>query len=78
MQYGFKKAPPIAELLMRSATANVPNLLMLQDIDLLIAPQLEGIELRDWKAFDQAVEAGYRATTRALQATPAHLRFSRN
>ncbi len=75
LKNGFKKAPPIAELLMRSATASVPQSSHSNEPDLLIVPQLDGIELRDWKAFDQAVEAGYRATTRALQSAPAQLRL---
>jgi NTE family protein len=75
MRNGFKKAPPIAELLMRSATASLATNNKASEPDFLIVPQLEGIELRDWKAFDQAVEAGYTATTRALQSTPASLRL---
>lgn len=74
---GFKKAPPIAELLMRSATATLVNAAKSDEPDFLIVPQLAGIELRDWKAFDKAVEAGYTATTRALQSLPPALRLTR-
>ena len=31
-------------------------------LDLAIVPDLAEVELRDWKAYDKAVEAGYRAT----------------
>jgi NTE family protein len=75
MKHGFKKAPPIAELLMRSATATLANATRASEPDFLIVPQLDGIELRDWKAFDQAVEAGYTATVRGLQSTPAAFRL---
>ena len=74
---GFKKPPPIAELLMRSATATLVSQTKASEPDFLIVPQLDGVELRDWKAFDQAVEAGYTATTRALQSAPAALRLGR-
>jgi NTE family protein len=75
LKNGFKRPPPIAELLMRSATATLVSANKASEPDFLIVPQLDGIELRDWKAFDQAVEAGYTATTRALQSTPAPLRL---
>jgi NTE family protein len=67
LRHGFRSPPPIAELLMRAATAPVDNTRGYNRADLLIVPELEGVELRDWKAFDQAVEAGYAATVRALQ-----------
>lgn len=34
--------------------------------DVLIQPDVSGIEIRDWGAYDEAVEAGYRATLAAL------------
>jgi len=36
--------------------------------DVFIAPALDGVEIRDWRAFEPAVEAGYRAATRALES----------
>jgi NTE family protein len=36
--------------------------------DVLITPKLEGIDIRDWRAYDPAVEAGYAATISALDA----------
>jgi NTE family protein len=73
LKKGFKSAPPIAELLMRSATANAAIGNKSIGADFLIVPELNGVELRDWKAFDRAVEAGYTATTRALQSFPPAL-----
>jgi NTE family protein len=32
----------------------------------LVQPDVDEIEIRDWKAFDRAVEIGYRATLQAL------------
>ncbi len=66
-EHGFSNPPPIAGLLMRSATVNTdPN--EGRDLaDLLVLPQLENVELRDWKAYDRAVEAGYDATIKALE-----------
>jgi NTE family protein len=74
MHNGFKRAPPIAELLMRSATATLQTPGREPLPELFIVPELEGIQLRDWKAFDRAVEAGYVATQRALTAAPISLR----
>jgi len=66
---GFSSAPPIAGLLMRAATVrNDPRLG--QDLaDVLVLPDLPGIELRDWTAYDAAVEAGYVAAKAALEAS---------
>ncbi len=73
---GFKKAPPIAELLMLSATATLVNAVKTSEPDLMIVPELGNLGLLDWKAFDQAVEAGYHATSLALRVVPAALRLS--
>jgi NTE family protein len=34
--------------------------------DVLVTPDLTGVEIRDWSAFEPAVEAGYRATMEVL------------
>jgi NTE family protein len=73
-RYGFKRAPPIIELLMRAATAHSQPTGSPTVPDFLIMPELEGIQLRDWKAFDRAVEAGYLAAVRALKSAPAIFR----
>jgi hypothetical protein len=36
--------------------------------DVFIAPELDGVEIRDWKAFERAAAAGQLATERALAA----------
>jgi len=39
-----------------------------QATDVLVQPDVDMIEIRDWKAFDPAVEAGYAATREALDS----------
>ena len=34
--------------------------------DLVITPDMLGIEIYDWKNFDQAIELGYQAAQKAL------------
>ncbi len=33
---------------------------------MLVTPDLTGVEIRDWSAYEPAVEAGYHATIAAL------------
>lgn len=66
-KYGFSTAPPIAGLLMRSATVSVNPNAGRELVDVLVLPELQDVELRDWKAYDQAVEAGYQAAMTALK-----------
>ncbi len=66
-KHGLSNAPPIAGLLMRSATVTVNPNAGRELVDVLVVPELEDIELRDWKAYDQAVEAGYAAGIAALK-----------
>jgi NTE family protein len=71
---GFHAPPPIAGLLIRAATVNVDPWGGREKVDLLVAPDLSGVELRDWKAYDQAVAAGYEATVASLQNLQGPLR----
>lgn len=66
LEHGFRSAPPIAGLLMRAGTINVNPVAGRELTDVIVTPPIEGIELRDWKAYDEAVEAGYHATLEAL------------
>jgi NTE family protein len=56
-------------LLIRSATvSSIRDLMAAREAtDLLIQPNVEAIEIRDWKAYEPAVEAGYAATAAALK-----------
>ncbi len=66
LNHGFSSAPPIAGLLMRSATVSVNPTSGRDLVDVLVLPELGNIELRDWKAYDDAVKAGYDAAVTAL------------
>ena len=66
LKHGFKTAPPIANLLMRAATISINPNQHRAITDILIAPELAGIELRDWKEYDPAVDAGYLSMKEAL------------
>ncbi len=66
LRHGFSCAPPIAGLLMRSATVTVNPTEGRDRCDVLILPELTGVQLRDWKAYDAAVEAGYDAARAAF------------
>ena len=59
MRHGFKSAPPIANLLMRAATVSINPNQHRNLTDILIVPELQGVELRDWKKYDTTVEGGY-------------------
>ncbi|GIU65989.1 patatin-like phospholipase family protein [Candidatus Phycosocius spiralis] len=77
-RHGIHSAPPIAELLMRSATASVDAMRSHDKTDLLILPDMQGIQLRDWKAYDAAVESGYKEAMRAIQNPPLVLKHHLN
>lgn len=64
----WRLGPPIVSLLMRTATVSTGRDLAAarEATDVLIQPDVSGIEIRDWGAYDEAVEAGYRATLAAL------------
>jgi NTE family protein len=66
----WRKGSPVVSLLIRAATVSGvrgPSALE-GSCDLMIAPEIEGVELRDWKAFAPAVESGYRSTIAALES----------
>ena len=62
------RGPPIVSVLMRAATLSTGRELQAgrDCTDVLITPDVAGVEIRNWKAFDPAVEAGYRAARAAL------------
>ena len=65
----FLRGPPIVSVLMRSATVSTDRDIAAgrEATDVLILPRVEHIEIRDWKAFDPAVAAGYEAAVEALK-----------
>ncbi len=64
-----RDAPGIVNLLLRSAMASsdAQTMLCRSHADLLLEPPLQDIDMRDWKAFERAVEAGYRYTAEKLE-----------
>jgi NTE family protein len=59
----WRRGPPIVSVLMRAATVGTDAAMAAthQALDVAITPRLDGVELRDWKAYEPAVAAGYRA-----------------
>lgn len=72
-QKGVRAAPPIVSLLMRTATARHERTLKIHPADIMITPSVEGVELRHWEKYDEAVSNGYQATRAALQAQWAEI-----
>lgn len=66
LRHGFRSPPPIANLLMRAATISVNPNQHRNITDILLTPEMKGIELRDWKEYYPAVESGYDAARQAL------------
>ena len=64
----WRKGPPIVSLLMRAATVSTSGdwLANREASDVLVAPKMDHIEIRDWKAYDPAVSAGHQAMVQAL------------
>ena len=69
MSGAWKQGPPIVAILMRSATLTTDADLERSRAatDLLIQPEPEGLDIRDWKMFDPAVACGYETTKRVLE-----------
>lgn len=63
-KYGIHTPPPIASLLIRAATVNIKH--GRDAVDLLILPEMADVEVRNWRMFDEAIDAGYAAAKTAL------------
>lgn len=61
----WRRGPPIVGLLMRAATVTSGRDLAAarEASDVLITPKLEGVDIRNWQAYEPAVEAGYAAAS---------------
>ena len=66
----WRSGPPIVGLLMRAATVSSGRDLAAsrEASDVLITPKLEGVDIRNWRAYEPAVEAGYAAACAVLDA----------
>lgn len=64
----WRRGPPIVSIMMRSATITHAGELAAgrAATDLLVIPKPDGVEIRDWRAYDPAVTAGYYAMVEAL------------
>jgi NTE family protein len=64
----WRKGPPIVSLLLRAATVSTGRDLAAsrEATDMLVLPPMEGVEIRDWRAFDPAVAAGHDSMVEAL------------
>ena len=66
-QNGVSGAPPIVSLLMRTATARHERTLKIHPADIMVAPSVQGVDLRDWERYEEAVSEGYKATRAAIE-----------
>jgi NTE family protein len=59
----WRRGPPIVSIMMRSATLTTDAEIERSRaiVDILVQPTPDGVDIRDWKAFTPAVDAGYRA-----------------
>lgn len=66
----WKHGPPIVSILMRSATlsSEAERMQARAETDLLILPTPDGIDIRNWKAYEPGVAAGYEAARAALDS----------
>jgi NTE family protein len=67
---GWRSGPPIVSVLIRSANirSGAEMAVAHAATDVLVQPNVDMIEIRDWKAFQPAADAGYEATREALDA----------
>ena len=65
----WRQGPPIVSVLIRSATISTAHeaAAAREYTDLLVVPDIGPVEIQDWKAYDVAVEAGYRAAAEILE-----------
>ncbi|MGU3455486.1 patatin-like phospholipase family protein [Brevundimonas sp. M1A4_2e] len=66
----WKHGPPIVSILMRAATlsSEAERIQARAETDLLILPPSDGVDIRDWKAYEPGVAAGYEAARAALDS----------
>jgi NTE family protein len=64
----WRRGPPIVSILMRSATLTTDADIVSSRLatDILVQPELDTADIRDWKTFDPVVAEGYQAMKDAL------------
>ncbi|MFP3942979.1 MAG: patatin-like phospholipase family protein [Alphaproteobacteria bacterium] len=67
----FRGGPALVSLLIRSGTVNseAQSRQSQGKVDLLVEPDLKGVTVTSWKAFETAVKAGYESTLKAIEAS---------
>jgi NTE family protein len=72
---GGPRRPSILQILMRSGMVNSASATAARRelTDFLLQPPLEDVDLLAWRAFDQAIAAGYRHARQRLQELPPEL-----
>lgn len=66
LQNGFSEAPPIASLLMKTATISVNPNAGRELANILVLPELPELDLRDWESYDETIQVGYESTLDAI------------
>lgn len=71
----WRRRPNILQVLMRSGMVNSAAATMARrgQTDLLLVPDLNAVDMLNWKAFDKAIDSGYRHAQRKLAELPPEL-----
>lgn len=69
------RAPNILQLLLSAGSISTNRITAAnrEQSDILLTPDLKGIDMLDWKAFDRAIDAGYRSTIERIDEINAAL-----
>ena len=75
MPRGGKQVPGILQILWRAGTVNseAAAAALRDETDLLLRPSMESVDLLNWKAFDRAIDLGYRHAMEQLEMMPRPL-----
>jgi NTE family protein len=75
----WRQGPPIISIMIRSATLSTRADLMeaRSATDVLIMPNPDRVDIRDWKAYDPSIEAGYLAAKESLAKLDGPIIFLR-
>jgi NTE family protein len=73
------RAPNILQLLLSAGSISTNRITAAnrEQSDILLTPDLKGIDMLDWKAFDRAIEAGYRGTIERIDEVTAAVQRDR-
>jgi NTE family protein len=74
-----RRAPNILQLLLRAGSLSSTLVIAAnrEQSSILLTPPLDGIDVLDWKAFDRALEAGYRHASQRMPEIKAALERDR-